>query len=135
MRRCWTLSELDYLVQNPLWKGLQTIAMVQNQRRINGHSSIETRYYISSLNTDAAQIAHAVRTHWRIENGWHWFLDVSFDEDAYRIRKDYAPQNMALLRQITLNLLDQDQSTKAGIAAKPKKVGWDDAYLLKILAQ
>jgi predicted transposase YbfD/YdcC len=135
IRRCWTLSQLDYLVQKPLWKGLQTIAMVQNQRRINGQVSTETRYYISSLESNAAKIAHAVRTHWTVENCLHWVLDVSFDEDACRIRTDHAPQNMALLRQIALNLLNQDQSTKAGIKAKRKKAGWDDAYLLKILAQ
>ncbi len=62
-------------------------------------------------------------------------LDVSFHEDACRIRKDHAPQNMSLLRQIALNLLGQDKSTKVGIAAKRKKAGWDDAYLVKFLAQ
>lgn len=135
IRRCWTLSQLDYLVQKPLWKGLQTLVMVQSQRRLNGQTSSETRYYISSLASNAAKIAEAVRAHWSIENCLHWVLDVSFDEDACRIRQDYAPQNMALLRQIALNLLGQDKSTKASIAAKRKKAGWDDAYLLKILSQ
>lgn len=135
IRRCWTLSELDYLEQKPLWKGLQAVAMVQNQRRIKGQVSTETRYYLSSLESNATKIAQAVRTHWTIENALHWVLDVSFDEDACRIRKDHAPQNMALLRQIALNLLGQDKSTKIGIPAKRKKAGWDDAYLVKILAQ
>ncbi len=135
IRRCWTLSELDYLEQKPLWKGLQAVAMVQNERRIKGQVSTETRYYLSSLESNATKIAQAVRTHWTIENALHWVLDVSFDEDACRIRKDYVPQNMALLRQIALNLLGQDKSTKIGIPAKPKKPGWDDAYLVKILAQ
>jgi len=118
IRRCWTLSQLDYLVQKPLWKGLQTIAMVQSQRRLNGQVSTETRYYISSLESNAAKIAHAVRTHWTVENCLHWVLDVSFDEDACHIRTDHAPQNMALLRQIALNLLGQDKSTKASIKSK-----------------
>ncbi len=96
---------------------------------------MQTRYYISSLASNAAKVAEAVRTHWSIENSLHWVLDVSFDEDACRIRKDHAPQNMTLLRQIALNLLGQDTSTKIGIAAKRKKAGWDDAYLVKILAQ
>jgi predicted transposase YbfD/YdcC len=135
IRRCWTLSELDYLEQKPLWKGLQSIAMVQSQRRVNGQQSVQTRYYISTLASNAAKVAEAVRTHWSIENSLHWVLDVSFDEDACRIRKDHAPQNMTLLRQIALNLLGQDKSTKIGIAAKRKKAGWDDAYLVKILAQ
>ncbi|NJR51819.1 MAG: ISAs1 family transposase [Leptolyngbyaceae cyanobacterium CSU_1_3] len=137
LRRCWTLSdaELDYLIQKPQWKGLQTVVMLQSERRIKGQTRTETRYYISSLAPDAAKIAAAIRTHWTVENHLHWTLDVAFDEDACRIRKDHAPQNFSLLRQIALNLLGQDKSTKAGIAAKRKKAGWDDAYLLAILAQ
>ncbi|MGH2415696.1 MAG: ISAs1 family transposase, partial [Microcystaceae cyanobacterium] len=137
IRRTWTLSgcELDYLVQKPNWKGLQTIAMVQSERRLNGRVSLETRYYLSSLGNNAAQIAEAVRTHWTIENALHWVLDVSFGEDACRIRKDHAPHNMTLLRQIALNLLGQDKSTKIGIPAKRKKAGWDNSYLVKILSQ
>jgi predicted transposase YbfD/YdcC len=137
VRSCWTLcgTHLDYLVQKPHWKGLRTIAMVQAERRVNGKSSHEIRYYLSSLDKHATQIAQAVRTHWMIENALHWVLDVSFHEDHCRIRKDYAPQNMTLLRQITLNLLGQDTSTKIGIAAKRKKAGWDNSYLLKILSQ
>jgi predicted transposase YbfD/YdcC len=136
IRRCWTLSnsELGYLIQKPQWKGLQTVVMLQSERRSNGHVSTETRYYISSLDQDAAKIAAAIRTHWTVENNLHWVLDVSFDEDACRIRKHHAPQNLSLLRHIALNLLGQDNSTKAGIAAKRKKAGWDDAYLLRILA-
>ena len=97
--------------------------------------SREQRYYLSSLGQDAAVMDAAIRTHWAIENGLHWVLDISFAEDDCRIRKDHAPQNMSLLRQIALNLLGQDTSTKVGIKAKRKKAGWDDAYLVKILAQ
>nr|WP_290227884.1 ISAs1 family transposase [Trichocoleus desertorum] len=137
IRRCWTLSgtELDYLVQKQHWKGLQTVVMVECERRLNGTVSRERRYYLSSLGQDADVINAAIRTHWAIENGLHWVLDVSFAEDACRIRKDHAPQNMSLLRQIALNLLGQDKVTKVGISAKRKKAGWDDAYLIKILAQ
>jgi predicted transposase YbfD/YdcC len=137
IRRCWTLSdsELDYLIQKSQWQGLQTVVMLQSQRRINGQTSTQTRYYISSLASHAAAILAAIRTHWTVENQLHWVLDVSFDEDACRIRKDHAPQNLSLLRHIALNLLGQDNSTRAGMAAKRKKAGWDDTYLLRILAQ
>lgn len=137
IRRCWTLSGsgLDYLVQKQHWKGLQTVAMVQSERRVNGKVSIERRYYLSSLEQDAVVMNAAIRTHWAIENGLHWVLDVSFGEDDCRIRKDHAPQNVSLLRQMALNLLGQDRSTKIGIKAKRKKAGWNDAYLVKILAQ
>jgi len=64
IRRCWILSNLDYLIQLPLWDGLQTIALVQSKRRINGKVSTENRYYISNLPSNAALIANAVRTHW-----------------------------------------------------------------------
>jgi IS5 family transposase len=137
IRRCWTLSgtELDYLVQKPRWKGLQTIAMIESERRVDGKVTRERRYYLSSLGQDAAVLNAAIRTHWAIENGLHWVLDVAFAEDGCRIRKDHAPQNMTVLRQIALNLLGQDKATKVGIRAKRKKAGWDDAYLIKILTQ
>ena len=137
IRRCWTLAaaELEYLAQKPQWKGLKSVVMLQRERKINGQTSSQTHYYISSLDSNAAKLLAAIRTHWTVENHLHWVLDVGFDEDACRIRKDYAPQNFSLLRHIALNLLGQDRTTKAGIAAKRKKAGWADAYLLKILSQ
>lgn len=65
-------------------------------------------------------LAKAIRGHWKIENQLHWVLDVQFSEDDSRIRKDNAPQNLALIRQIALNLLNQDKSLKAGIKTKRK---------------
>jgi predicted transposase YbfD/YdcC len=133
IRRCWTLSNLDYLTQLPLWAGLQTIALVQSERRFNGKVSTENRYYISSLPSNAALIANAVRTHWSIENSLHWVLDVSFHEDASRIRKDNSPENMAMLRHFALNLLSRDKSSKFSMRAKRNKAAWDLAYLIHLL--
>jgi predicted transposase YbfD/YdcC len=135
IRRYWTLSKLDYLEQSAQWQGLKTIVMVQSERRVQGQVSLETRYFISSLPSSAVQIAQAVRSHWTIENSLHWVLDVSFSEDKSRIRKDHAPENLALLRHLALNLLTQDNETKRGIAARRKKAAWDDSYLVKILTQ
>ncbi len=135
IRQCWTLSDLTYLTQKPLWTGLQSVAMVHSERRIGGRVSKETRYFISSRPGNASEIAQAVRAHWRIENSLHWVLDVSFHEDNCRIRSGYAAQNMALLRHIALNLLGQDKSPGRSIAAKRKRAGWDQAYLVKILTQ
>lgn len=109
--------------------------MIQAERRTKGTTTNETRFYISSLAGNAEQIATAVRSRWGIENSLHWVLDVSFGEDSSRIRTQNAPQNFALLRQIALNLLTQEQTTKLGVKAKRKKAGWDNDYLCKVLAQ
>ncbi len=125
IRRCWTLWDLNYLTQKSLWVGLQTVVMVQSERRCNNQTTTANRFFISSLPSQAALLMNAVRTHWSIENSLHWVLDVSFDEDACRIRRDSAAQNMALLRHLALNILAQDSSSKGGIAARRKKAAWD----------
>ena len=135
IRRCWTLSDLDYLTQTTLWSGLQTVVMVQSERHCNGQVTTENRFFISSLPSQATLIMNAVRTHWSIENSLHWVLDVSFHEDACRIRRANSPQNMALLRHLALNLLSKDSSSKRGIAARRKKAAWDQSYLIKLLTQ
>ena len=73
---------------------------------MSGKVSIERRLFISSLPPDAKRIANAVRSYWLIENGLHWTLDVVFNEDESRVRKDNARENMALIRHITLNMLN-----------------------------
>jgi predicted transposase YbfD/YdcC len=74
-----------------------------------------------------------VRSHWQVENQLHWCLDVSFREDACRTRTGNAPENLAVLRHIALNLLKQEKSCKLGMKSKRLKAGWDDSYLLKVL--
>jgi predicted transposase YbfD/YdcC len=92
------------------------------------------RYYITSLFSDAEKILHAVRKHWSIENKLHWVLDVALNEDHCRVRKDQAPENLAVLRHIALNLLKQEKAAKGGIHAKQLQAAWNDDYLLKVLA-
>ena len=76
----------------------------------------------------------AIRGHWGIENSLHWVLDIAFREDDSRVRKDNAPENLAVMRHIALNLLRQEKSLKVGIKAKRKRAGWDNDYLLKVLS-
>jgi predicted transposase YbfD/YdcC len=98
----------------------------------DGQETSEVRYYLSSLAPDAQRLAAAVRGHWSIENSLHWVLDVTFDEDQCRIRKDHGPENFALLRRIAVNLLQQDTS-KGSLRKKRKRAAWNDDALLSIL--
>jgi predicted transposase YbfD/YdcC len=87
-----------------------------------------------SLAGDAQTFGDAVRSHWGIENGLHWVLDLAFQEDRSRMRKDHSQQNFVVLRHMALNLLKQEQSAKCGIKARRLKAGWSEEYLRKVLA-
>jgi len=146
VRRCFclktTLEEWPQALQQ--WPGLQTVVMIERARRVlppegvpAGATLVPTvtrHYYLSSLAPQAPRLLHAIRAHWGIENSLHWVLDVAFDEDDCRVRTDHAPHNLATLRKLTLNLLRQDSQAKCGIKARRKLAGWDDDYLLRILA-
>jgi predicted transposase YbfD/YdcC len=112
---------------------LWTIAKVNSQHQVKSKITIETRYYISSLPNDAKKILQAARSHWGVENSLHWVLDVAMGEDDSRIRKDNAPENMAALRRIALNLLKQEKTLKRGIQCKRLKAALSPDYLLKVL--
>ena len=136
IRQCWTTSDpeyLQYIASFADWKGLQSIGMIQAERRIGEEKSVKQRYFISSLESNAKQLLHAARTYWEIENKVHWVLDITFREDDCRVRKGNGPQNFAVLRHIALNLLRRESTAKCSIRAKRLKAGWDHDYLLKVL--
>lgn len=133
VRRYWMMQQVEFLSDANSWAKFTSIGMVQAERRVNGKVERETRYYISSLSSNARRFAQAVRSHWSVENSLYWVLDLAFLEDACRIRKDYAPENLALVRHLALNLLTQETTFKAGIKNKRLRAGWDEDYLLKVL--
>jgi predicted transposase YbfD/YdcC len=136
IRECWTTSDAEYLDHIDTlaeWKGLRSIAMVQAERRLGEETTTTRRYFISSLESNAAQLLHAVRTHWGIENKVHWVLDIAFREDDCRIRKGNGAENFAVLRHIALNLLRQEKTVKRSLKGKRMKAAWDKNYLLKVL--
>jgi predicted transposase YbfD/YdcC len=135
MRKCIVSSQIDWLIQKDQWAGLKTIAMIEETQEINGIKSTEHRFFISSLTADAQQIASAIRAHWLIESGLHWTLDVVFNEDNSRVRKDNAGENMAIIRHITLNMLNNAKKSfkNIGLKALRKKAGWGNETLNSIL--
>jgi len=136
VRRCFVTEQLHWLDETDApasWTGLRSVAKVESRRTAAGKTSTECRYFLSSLPADAKRVLFAVREHWGIENSLHWVLDMAFAEDASRIRKDNAPQNLATLRHLALNLLRQEKTDKNGVKNRRLRAGWDNDYLIKVI--
>ncbi len=135
-RRCWMTNRTHTLPNAEKWASLASAVCVESLRRIGHQEQRERRYYISSIEAlDAQRMLERVRGHWGIENGLHWRLDVSFDEDHRRIRQGHAAENFSRLSRIALNLLKREQTNKHGIKTKRLRCGWDHDYLLTVLTQ
>lgn len=133
-RTCWSTGEVQHLKDIGEWEGLRSVAVVEAIRVRGEKVEKERRYYISSLDGEDAQtLAEAIRMHWGVENPLHWILDVGFNEDQSRVRKDHRAENLSRLRRIALNKLQMENSKKRSIRAKRLKAGWDHDYLLQLL--
>jgi predicted transposase YbfD/YdcC len=115
-----------------LWKGLKSIGTATLVCVRNGKETTETRYYISSLPVGVKLFAHAIRSHWGIENSCHWSLDMTYREDESRIRDPYLRENFAWLNRFTLSLLKQHPG-KQSIVMKRRGCGWNENFLLEVL--
>ena len=135
-REHWLMEVPEHLKRaTKCWTNLQTIAMVRRQRQVGETTSDETHYYISSLplSAGAQTVAQAIRSHWAVENELHWSLDVSFREDACKVRRNEGPANLACLRRLALTQPQRETSLKASVKTKRCRAGWDAVYMLKVL--
>ena len=114
------------------WKGLISIGLAFLHCLRDGKETTEVRYFISSLPVKVKQFAHAVRSHWGIENSCHWCLDVTYREDESRLRDERLRENFAWLNRLTLSLLKQHPE-KDSVAMKRRACGWNDKYMLQVL--
>lgn len=132
-RRYYQSDQLDWFADQAKWEGLRSVGLVESLREVGGQTTVERRYYLSSLPLGVEPFARAVRSHWGVENKVHWILDVCFREDQSRARAGYAAENLATLRRLALNLLKREKTRKRGIKGKQLNAGWDHAYLLRLL--
>lgn len=132
-RRYWQSTDMDWFEDKARWKELKSFGMVESIRTVKGKSTIERRYYLSSLALDAKRFGHAVRAHWGIENSLHWSLDVTFHEDNSRARTRNAAQNLATLRRIALNLIKKDRSKNCSLRSKRYIASIDPEFLMHLI--
>ena len=115
--------------------GVVAIGRVTSRRRLHGQTADKpvVRHYLLSTYMSPKRLLHVTRSHWGIENQLHWLLDVQFGEDGNRARMDHAPENLAVLRRLALNIL-RSHPDPASIRRKIKRAGWDNAFLLAVLS-
>lgn len=136
VRQVWVLpvSQLGGLYQQSQWASLQSIVMVYRKRYLGHQQTEETQFFLTSLPSDAQNIGRAIRLHWGIENQLHWVLDVTFNEDASRIRRGHGPENLTLLRRLAISTLNQETSSKRSIRQKARLASMNPDYMMKVLA-
>ena len=135
-RRVFACPEVGVFATLKDWPGLRAVLAVETIRGIPGRGKVtaEIRHYLSSARLPPEVLAAAIRDHWRVENGLHWVLDVTFREDASRVRERNAARNLALLRKVALNLARADATLKASLRGKRKYAGWDDTLMATLIA-
>lgn len=127
-RTCSIISDLKYFPDAANWKGIKTLVHIKSERTINGKTTVENRYYISSLDANASALNHAIRRHWSIENELHWQLDVAFNEDTLRLREKNAALCLAIIRRFVLTLIKQLKS-KESVKAQRLAFAWNENEL------
>jgi len=134
-RQYFTIEKPSGIRDEALWKDLQTISMVVSERQVQGEEATsEIRYYIGSKPGKAKEYARYIRGHWGIENSLHWVLDMVFDEDRNRTRKDHGQENLCLLRRLAISVLRNAKSCSGSIRSKQLQAMLDDQVLEGLLS-
>lgn len=139
-KRVYTiLSAKDNSLFRLRWPGLSSIGILEVTRTTGANTAAvkverSKRYFLTTLQMeDIDHFMLAVRKHWNIEINLHWSLDVSFREDHNQVRIGNSAENLGITRRIALNLIKQEKTSKNGVAARRKRAGWDNSYLMKVL--
>jgi predicted transposase YbfD/YdcC len=131
-RTTTVIHDVAWLQERHDWPGLNGIVMVESRRDIDGEIERETRFYITSLGLQAAQIGAVVRGHWAIENSLHWVMDMIFRDDECRVRTDHAPANFTTIKHMAINLL-RNAPSKDSLRLRRKVAAWDDDFLASLI--
>ena len=134
-RRVWTMTDCATLPALAKWPELRTVIVVETIRtaHVEAPTTSHYRFFLSSFSRSATVFMTMIRQHWHIENTLHWSLDVTFNEDRCRIRKDHAAENMVALRHVALNLLRQEQARPMSLRRKRLRCSLDEHYLLTVI--
>ncbi len=125
-------ADASSLLFDEKWPAIKTVGKIISYRLYQGKEQLQYRYYICSAALTAQELADAVRSHWAVENQLHWVLDVSLKEDECRIYRGHGAENLARLRQATVNILKRE-SSKLSIRRKRRRAAMDSLYLDKII--
>jgi predicted transposase YbfD/YdcC len=133
-RTTTVIHDVGWLQKRHNWPGLKAVIVVESEREMAGKIERETRFYITSLTQTARRLAPIVRSHWAIENGLHWVLDMVFRDDECRLRTDHAPANFCTIKHMAHNLI-RLAPANASLRLKRKTAGWDDDFLVSLVAR
>jgi len=133
-RTITVIHDVDWLRERHNWPGLNAVVVVNSQREIGDKVERETRFYITSLMLAASLLAPIVRSHWAIENGLHWVMDMVFRDDEARVRTNHAPAKFCTLKHMAQNLVRLAPG-KSSLRQKRMAAGWDDDFLASLITK
>ena len=133
IREYYHSDEIAALPRVKEFHGAKSIGMVRSTRIIGEKRSTQVRYYVSSLDMNAQRFAHAVRSHWSVENSLHWTLDMSFREDDSRMRTGYSAENFVMMRRMALSIMKRDTHSKRSLKGRRRICSYHDKYLEQLL--